>query len=89
MSASRWKRELAIAAGFLGCGLLLLPPAVYWVGQELVGDYAADGGMGALADQFWSDLLRFEPAAWLLVLSPYVVLQLIRLIGRAWRPRSM
>ncbi len=43
----------------------------------------------ALADQIWADFMQLEPAAWLLVLSPYVLLQLVRLIGRTWRARSV
>ncbi|MGH7122834.1 MAG: hypothetical protein ACREFI_00580 [Stellaceae bacterium] len=82
------KREIAIATALFAAGLLLLPPAIYWVGRQLVGDYAG-GGLLALADQIWSDLLQLEPAAWVLVLSPYVLLQLVRLIRRTWRARPV
>jgi hypothetical protein len=82
------KREIAIAAALFAAGLLLLPPAVYWVGRQVAGDYGA-GGPLALADQIWADLTQLEPAAWLLVLSPYLLVQLLRLIGRTWRARSV
>jgi hypothetical protein len=61
---------------------------IYWVGRQVAGDYAG-GGLLALADQIWSDLLQREPAAWVLVLSPYLLLQLARLIRRTWRARSV
>lgn len=87
MQSRTIKREIAIAAALFAAGLLLLPPAIYWVGRQVAGDYG--GGPLALADQVWADFMHLEPAAWLLVLSPYLVLQLVRLIGRTWRARSV
>jgi len=85
MQAGHWKREVVIAVALFGGGFLLLPPAVYWVGKEVVGEYRADGGMLALADQIWADFFALEPAAWVLVLTPFLLVQLIRLIRRTWR----
>ena len=87
MQSRTIKREIAIAAALFAVGLLLLPLAIYWVGRQVAGEYG--GGALALADQIWGDLLRLDPAAWLLVLSPYLALQLVRLIGRTWRARSV
>ena len=89
MRMGHWKRELVIAATLFGCGFLLLPPSVYWVGKQVVGDYAGDGGLLALADQIWSDFFTLDPAAWVLVLSPYLLVQIVRLIRRTWRPRPV
>ena len=83
------RREIAIAAALFAAGLVLLPLAIYWVGREVAGEYAGGGGPLALADQVWSDFLQFEPSAWLLVLSPYVFVQLARLIRRTWRARPV
>jgi hypothetical protein len=88
MQSRTIKREIAIAAALFAAGLLLLPPAIFWVGREVAGDYAGGGAL-ALSDQIWADFMQLEPAAWLLVLSPYVLLQLVRLIGRTWRARSV
>jgi hypothetical protein len=85
MRSGDLKREVVIAAVFFGCGFLLLPLAVYWVGTEVVGEYAGNGGLLALAEQIWADFLALQPAAWVLVLCPYLVLLLIRLIRRTWR----
>ncbi len=89
MQSGDLKREVVIAAVLFGCGFLLLPLAIYWVGTEVVGEYAGNGGLLALAEQIWSDFLALQPAAWVLVLCPYLVLLLIRLIRRTWRARPV
>ena len=81
-----WKRELVIAAVLLfGIGFLVLPFAIYWVGTKLIGEYAPDASAFALAEQIWNDLLQLDPFTWLLVLSPYLVVLLLRLVRRVWR----
>jgi hypothetical protein len=69
--------------------LVLLPLAIYWVGRQVAGEYAGGGGPLGFADQVWSDFLQLAPSAWLLVLSPYVFVQLARLIRRTWRARPV
>ena len=85
-NGKQWQRELSIAAAMLAFGLIALPFAVYVVGQRLLGEYAGSGAMG-LAESLWLDLLAFEPLTWLLVLTPYLVVQLARLVRRVWRRR--
>ena len=84
-----WKRELVIAAVLLGFGLLALPFAIYWVGSQMIGEYSPDASPLTLAEQIWTDLLRLDPFAWALVASPYVVLQLVRIVRRVWRKRTL
>ena len=79
------KRELVLAGSLLGVGIVLLPVAVYLVGQTVVGEYPADGGMLALAANIWVEAVRGSPLALLLVLSPYGVVQFLRLSRRLWR----
>lgn len=86
-STPNWRREIRIAAVLLGFGLLVLPFAVYVVGQRLLGEYSA--GAMALAERIWLDLLAFELPAWILVLSPYVIVQLVRSVRRLWRPKLL
>ena len=43
----------------------------------------------ALAESIWLDLLALRWWAWLLVLSPYVTVQLARWVRRVWRPKSL
>ena len=79
------KRELVLAGSLLGLGFFILPGAVYLVGQTVVGEYPADGGVLALAVNIWADMARGNPLALVLVLSPYGVVQLLRLSRRLWR----
>ena len=81
-----WRRELLIATVMLAFGLFALPMAIYAVGVRVIGGYGAAGGMLDLVESVWRDLLGLAPWAWLLVLSPYVVVQALRLTLRMWRP---
>ncbi|HUQ51658.1 MAG TPA: hypothetical protein VM692_05520 [Gammaproteobacteria bacterium] len=85
-----WQREATIALAAIGFGLLILPFAVYVVGSELIGVYDPDGG-GALdlAETIWLDLLSLRLPAWVLVLSPYITVQLARWVRRVWRPKTL
>jgi hypothetical protein len=73
----------------LAIGLVLVPPAIYVVGQRLVGPYATDSGVLALAEDIWKDFLTLRPAAWMLILSPYFIAQIVRVARRVWRPKSV
>jgi len=79
------KKELVLASSLIGGGLLLLPLAVYWVGQRIVGDYESEAGLWGLLTSIWSDFFSLELGAWLLVLSPYATIQLVRLAFKARR----
>jgi len=85
---ARWRRELTIGAVAFAIGFFLLPLAIYWLGERVLGAYAPEAGVLDLAEQIWGDFLRLQPAAWLLVLSPYVLLQLSRLVRRLLRARN-
>ena len=83
--AKNWQREVTIAAALLAFGLLALPFAVYVVGQQLLGEYGDGLGALDLAETIWVDLLSFRLPAWVLVLSPYLTIQLARGVRRLWR----
>ena len=78
------RKEAFLLIGFLFLGLVVLPIAIYAVGDAIFGEY---GGHGYR--QFFGDLsgrIRDgDRAAWFLVLSPYVAWQTMRLIGLGWR----
>ena len=77
-------RELALFLGLLLVGLVLLPIAIYWLGPRLLGEF---GGHG-FSDFFGSLVARLragEFAAWFLVYSPYLVIQVLRLTRLGWR----
>jgi hypothetical protein len=76
-----WQRELALGVSLLAAGALLLPLAVYWVGGHVFGEYGAEAGVWNLMLDVWTGLAQGSVLAWALVLSPYGVIQLVRL---AW-----
>ena len=82
-----WQREVAIAASMLAFGLLALPFAVFVVGQRMLGEYGEGAGALDLAESIWLDLTSLRLSAWLLVLSPYLTVQLARAVRRIWRRR--
>jgi hypothetical protein len=82
-----WQREIALAAGLLALGLIALPFSIYVVGRRLVGEYAGSGPLG-LAESIWLDLAALRPLTWLLVLWPYLTVQLVRAVRRTWRRDS-
>lgn len=79
------KKELLIFAVLLFVGLIVLPLCVYVVGQNFVGEYSTQTGVAGLLTAVWGDFARFRAGAWILVLSPWLVIQLLRLALRLWR----
>ncbi len=82
---SRLRKELLLAGALLSFGLLPLPVLVYWVGLRVVGEYSGEGGFWDLIWHIWSDLAAGSVLAWILVVSPYVLIQLLRLGRALWR----
>lgn len=85
MTSSPLKFELVLATLLFCFGVAVLPLAIYWVGQFVVGAYADDAGVGGLFGAIWSGLGHGRVAAWILVLSPYVSVQLFRMTRALWR----
>ena len=64
----------------------MLPMAIYETGQVLLGEYSEEGkGLGHLYGSIFRDLGLGRPAAWMLVLGPWLGIQLIRVL---WWPLS-
>jgi len=90
MQGTNWKRELTIASVLLAGGLFVIPVAVYLVGQRLFGEYGdGSGGVLTLAEKIWGDFLTLRPAAWILVLGPYLTVLLLRAVRRLWWPKNV
>jgi hypothetical protein len=79
------RKELLIFGILFIVGTLVLPFCIYVVGQNIIGEYSPDTGAFGLVTAIWSDLARFSIGAWILVLSPWGVIQLLRLATRLWR----
>lgn len=78
-------RELRYFLLVGGVGLVALPFLVYLAGAATLGPYA--GGLGAFLATLYGDLVRFAPAAWALLLGPYLLFQVLRWLTRPWRHR--
>ncbi len=74
----RLRFELILAAVLLVVGFGLMPLAVYLVGQQILGEYG--GGLGAFYGDMYSALGRGERGAWLLLASPFLGIELLRLL---------
>jgi len=79
------KRELSLLVGLLLTGLIAIPIAVYWVGQQIVGPYEGSGGLMDLIGQIFGDLWSLRLSAWSLVLSPYLIVQCLRAAAYIYR----
>lgn len=77
-------REAIVLVALLLTGLLLLPLAIFLVGDVVFGDYEGDG-YGQFFESILGRLGAGERFAWFLVLSPYLVVQIFRMLGFAWR----
>lgn len=78
------QKELGLFIGLLFVGFVLMPVAIFWVGQSLFGAYGGQGYgdfFGTLSQKIRSG----NGVAWFLVLSPYLVWQCLRLTVLAWR----
>lgn len=77
-------KEVALFAGLLFIGLVVVPIIIYKVGQTVFGTY---GGVG-FADFFGTLNAKIrggDTVAWFLVLSPYLGWQCLRLMAFFWR----
>ena len=76
MNRTKLAREALLALALIAVGLILLPALVYLVGQRIVGAYA--DGMGGLYAATGDALISGNFFAWILVLSPWLCILLIR-----------
>ena len=65
-------------------GIVLLPIAIYLVGQAVFGDYGGQGFSDFYASLHY-ELRQGQKVTWYLVLSPYLGWQLFRLTIYAFR----
>lgn len=80
----RLLKETALLSVLLFVGLVIVPIAIYFVGQTVFGDYAGHG----YRDFFSTLTAKIRSGnwvAWFLVLSPYIGWQVLRLLAAAWR----
>ncbi len=83
--ARRLRFEAILAGVLLLIGFLLLPACVYFVGQRILGDYG--GGLGTFYGDLYAAIGRGEPGAWILLGSPFLGVELLRLLVLPLRRR--
>jgi len=83
----RLTTEAGLFFGLLFVGIVLVPIAIYFVGDAVFGGYGGEG-----YDDFFGTLsikIRGgDRVAWFLVLSPYLAITVIRLMMLGWRQVS-
>ena len=80
----KFRKELLLLSLLLFFGLVLMPIAIYAVGGAIFGDYGGHG-YGDFFKTLSGKLRHGDGVAWFLVLSPYLVWQVFRLMAFAWR----
>jgi hypothetical protein len=71
--------EVWLAVGLIGFGLLVLPALIYVTGTLLLGAYGGGEHLGSFYGDYFRDL-GATPQTWALVLGPYLLVQVARLI---------
>ncbi|MGB5510833.1 MAG: hypothetical protein WBM87_03900 [Woeseiaceae bacterium] len=85
-SLSIRKEALLLLILFVG-GIVLMPAVIYLIGQMIFGSYGGDG-FGGFFGAIGAKLLSADGVAWLLVASPYLIVQCLRITAYAWRRSS-
>ena len=80
-------KETALFFGLLFVGLVLMPIAIYLVGNKVFGNYGGYG-YGDFFGTLSGKIRSRDFAAWFLVLSPYLAWQILRLTVFGWRLAS-
>lgn len=80
----RLTKEAALFLGLLFFGFVLMPIAIYLVGQDLFGAYGGNG-YGDFFGSLSAKIRAGELVAWFLILSPYLVWQTLRATIIGWR----
>ncbi len=78
------RRELVTFVLLAFVGVLVVPLAIYLVGAEIFGEYAG-AGFGDFYRDIHSDLREKQPVVIFLLISPYLVWQILRISIYAFR----
>jgi hypothetical protein len=77
MKPPRTLKETFLALALLAFGLFCLPALIFLVGQQVVGEY--ENGLLGLYEAIADALISGNGFAWILIFSPYLIVQLFRL----------
>lgn len=77
-------RETALFIGLFFLGLVVAPIAIYIIGPRLLGEFGGHG-YGDFFGTLGGKIRSGDLTAWFLVLSPWLVWQVLRLTLYGWR----
>ena len=77
-------KETALFTGLLFVGFILMPIAIYMVGQSVFGEYSG-AGYGDFFSRLSEKVRNRDSVTWFLILSPYLGWQCLRGLALAWR----
>ncbi len=77
-------REFALATIGLAVGALVLPALIYFAGATLLGRYEG-ASVSRTYEVVFSGARSGDIAAWVVVLGPYLLWQLAKLLRLGWR----
>jgi hypothetical protein len=89
----RWRRlrglsrELAIALVALVIGIALMPALIFLAGSSALGRYEG-ASAGRLYQSILGGLEQGSPSAWIVILGPYGLYVLFRILEAWWRVGS-
>lgn len=84
VGAAGWVREILFAVIALAAGLGLMPVLIFYTGATLLGRYEG-AGLGALFRSIYAGLTTGSPASWVVLLGPYGLYLLARILAAWWR----
>jgi hypothetical protein len=79
-----WPRELVLAGLTLAFGFALMPVLIFHAGSSLLGRYEG-ASVRHLFQSLYAGLQSGSAASWIVLLGPYGLYLLFRLLGLWWR----
>ena len=76
--------EAGLLFGLLFVGIVLVPIAIFFVGNTVFGNYGGEG-YGDFFGNLSGKIRDGDRVAWFLVLSPYLAIFVFRLMVWGWR----
>jgi hypothetical protein len=83
-----WAVELGAAVAALAIGVALMPVAIFYTGAASLGRYEG-ASLGHLYSSIFTGIGAGSSAAWVVVLGPYGLYLLFKLLRAWWRAGSV
>lgn len=80
-------KEVALLTGLVFVGIVILPLCIYVIGEAVFGEYGS-GGFASFYGDLHGRFRSGDPLVWFLLLSPYVLWQLVRMTAWTFRRAS-